>query len=144
VRKTHPKKGKYMTEIEIEKRSKLIDGLRELASFLEDHPELPTPWPPTSFLIPAAVTPEIFEAQARVLGTAKKVVTDNYMSMIRSFGPLALEAYASRETVCVRKVVGKKIVPAFNIAEHEVDIVEWDCKPILTGVATPATEGSII
>jgi hypothetical protein len=113
-------------------RAEFVNGLRTLADFLVAHPGLPTPHAPTSFLIPSAGTPDAFEAQVRQLGTAKKVVTDNYVSMLRYFGPLALEVYTSRNTVCVRKVVGKKTIPALNIAEHEVDIVEWDCKPILT------------
>lgn len=38
--------------------------------------------------------------------------------------------YASRETVCERKVVGTKVIPAQVTAERVEEIVEWDCKHV--------------
>ncbi len=43
---------------------------------------------------------------------------------------LVVNYYANRETVCTKKVVGTKVVPAQTIPERVEEIVEWECDPI--------------
>ena len=43
---------------------------------------------------------------------------------------IVLRYYCDRETVCTKKVVGTKVVPAAVIPERIEEIVEWDCEKI--------------
>lgn len=44
--------------------------------------------------------------------------------------PVTLHYYCDREAVCVKKVIGTKVVPAHTTPERIEEIVEWDCQKI--------------
>ena len=92
----------------------LVETLRAMADFYESHPLAPAPmdlgygW--MNCYMHASDAKEILQS-------------------------------ARREAVCQRKVVGTRIIPAQTvpssyteekfIPEHEEEIVEWDCSPVL-------------
>ena len=43
---------------------------------------------------------------------------------------VVINYYCDREAVCVKKVVGTKVVPAYTQPERIEEIVEWDCVKI--------------
>lgn len=43
---------------------------------------------------------------------------------------IVIRYYCDRETVCTKKVVGTKVVPATTYPERIEEIVEWDCEKI--------------
>lgn len=112
-----------------DERAQLIQGLRDLADFLEARPDLPAPAAPR-FDIWAKSRAE-FTAYVRQLGKSTKHATDPYMWFRREFGPVALDVVAHREKVCTKRVVGVEEVPERTIPAHTREIVEWDCGPIL-------------
>ena len=118
------------------------NGLRAIADFVETHPELHLP---NDELCCFSMDEK---AQAAAVLLALKPCKKNYGETVfyitREFGPVTLKYYFNRNSVCTPRVVGKKIVPAEPMKiidarpEHEVDIIEWDCEPILT--AAPKME----
>ncbi len=121
-------------------REQYISGLRELAKFFEDTPDFPLP-PSVSF----NAWPEAdaqgskladFGRLARLLGNARKKVTDSFFWLDRRFGPHTLSVVDYRGQICTRRVVGKKTVTervpvAFEERTTEQDVVEWDCPSVL-------------
>lgn len=70
------------------------------------------------------------------LGAVTKQHDDyGYVRVNRAFGTVAIEAWAGREQVCTRKVVGTETVevpdPDAPRVKVERDVVEWECEPIL-------------
>ena len=128
-----------LTEQEI--REQWLTGLEELAKFLRGKPELP---------LPKALRTNEYQylrnnddAKTKMAIIAKdfapceKEYTEDYFSLIRSFGPHTLSYFTSRSAVCTAKVVGKKMVEARpssyfpEVPAHEEDIIEWECSPLL-------------
>lgn len=114
----------------------VIDGLRQLASWLEQHPTVPA----TSDTVMSYVcdNKEEFTELAREMGSFQKKPTEYYMFLEKHFsGEVIFRLIGDRRNVCERVVVGSKIVqatPEIIIPakpEHEEDIVEWRCAPIL-------------
>ena len=74
---------------------------------------------------------------AKDFAPCEKEYTEDYFSLIRSFGPHTLSYFTSRSAVCTAKVVGKKMVEARpssyfpEVPAHEEDIIEWECSPLL-------------
>lgn len=115
-------------------RAEFLQGLRDIADFLESHPELPlpylgtgsertgTPHVLTDYIIgdePREQLAQITRALASMGGTVHKYADDNdrYSRFLvwRAFGPIALAYQADRSEVCERVVVGTERV------EVEVD-----------------------
>lgn len=75
------------------------------------------------------------------LGEVKIERDDSWVKVRRPFGSVVLEAWSPRSSVCERKVVGTttELVPDPDapMVEREVEIVEWDCSPVLTGDREP-------
>jgi hypothetical protein len=117
--------------------SEFTDGLRALAGFLDFHPELQqylAIGSKTEVLLFPPDKPSAMASVARMMGTCDKKYVDTLFSLTKDFGGGAtMRAFFSREAVCVKKVIGQKLVPA----EPEVlipakperleDIVEWEC-----------------
>jgi hypothetical protein len=118
-----------MTE---EKRA-YIDGLRQLADWLEDHPMLPAP-SSTDFYI-FAYSKEKFSEYARGMGKAEKSSSGGYFNITHEFpGELKLQLTATHGAVCEKVKVGtrkvvKKVYPDVQPTEEivEEDIYEWVC-----------------
>jgi len=80
-----------------------------------------------------------FMALARLrLGACEKQVDESYFRLVKDFGDgVELKFVAIRATVCMPKVVGKRVIPAqpakFVEAqpEREEDVIEWDCPSLL-------------
>lgn len=127
-------------------REKFIAGLRQLADFLEQHPEVPEP-------NCQAMTAMIWQDDAKAalrkaalaLGSTEKKFSDSYVFLSRNFGSLNYQVMAFRNAVCRRLVVGLREVPEQVIPAHQQEIVEWECDPILAGEApseSPADQPS--
>jgi hypothetical protein len=105
-------------------REELIQGLRDMADFLEQQPDVP-------IVYHAGMSVPVFgidtiRAAIRAMGDVEKRFEGNYVSVIRRFGPVKYEVFVAREDVCEKTVVGKRVVP-----EHEEEIVEWSCRESL-------------
>jgi hypothetical protein len=70
---------------------------------------------------------------AKLLAPCNKRYSESYFELSKWFGSIRFEANSSRETVCEKRVVGTKteIVPARAEQIRTVEIVEWECKPLL-------------
>lgn len=133
-------------------RAEYIEGLRGLANALEDDPDLPLPFDGTitSNLTVFAQTKDELQAWISALpGTKTKDVnetSEHYGFKLRgSIAGLHILVHAPRDEVCTRRVVDTRI----EVVEEEitqvigkrsvpktVEIVEWDCHPLLSEVAS--------
>jgi len=112
-------------------RQNYIDGLRQVAQFLADNPDVGLPEPHMAiYRMPD--TREGAATAMRAFGNCTKRYDDSMFRLTKQFGGITLQAVFYRSSVCERKVVGKKIIPAVPAQpEKEVDLVEWVCNPIL-------------
>lgn len=127
--------------------AEVADGLRQLADFIETHPELPRP---TYLQTPHVWCPRgIDEVQAVIraaLASGVEVVkhhSDSQRNVGLQFGPLQALALINKAEVCERVVVGTQTVkvpdPAFvppetPMVEQTVEVTEWRCRPLLAPV----------
>ena len=124
-----------LTEAEATPHVRYACGLRELADWIEAHPEIALP----NCEISSYSLDEREEAAAvlKALKPCRKHYSGEMFYIRRDFGPITLSYVFYRNTVCVAKVVGKKEIPEQTIPEqvipaHTEDIIEWDCsEPIL-------------
>ena len=109
-----------------ERRAAFIANLRELATFLEQHPNVPHPV--YNQLNVFIQTPEELASVAKG-GSWSKQYNGPWFYLERVFGEdLALHIDIEREKVCRKVVVGKRLIAAQP--EHEVEDVEWQCEPV--------------
>ena len=109
-------------------------GLRELASWIEQHPEIALP--EQDLKVYALNTKEEAAAVLRALKPCTKKYTDEFFHIKRNFGPITYDVVFYRKEVCVRRVVGvetveARFIPAQTIPAQTVEKVEWDCGPLL-------------
>ena len=120
----------------------LADGLRELANFLDLHPELAEALgPPTLYLW--ASDEAKFKANNALLGTFTKSSTGSYLNATKAFGPVTVESTIQQSNICEKKVVGTRkvmqYVPVdpdyipplveYHNVEVEEEVTEWLCPP---------------
>ena len=108
-------------------REKVIRQMRQLAAFLELHPELETPNVSTAAWLwskEAAIT------AAKVHGAKKSYDATCLIIKVPVAEGLELTYYLSRETVCTAKRVETVTEPAQPERTFE-KVVEWDCHPLL-------------
>jgi hypothetical protein len=122
------------------------DGLRQIASWVEAHPEIvPPPYPEVAWH--HLETAEEAAHITRALGTVKKhgftPGNEGAVSLVRMFGAIAFRVTFWRKDVCTRRVVGTEHVPEQVVAAHTKEIVEWDCHPILARAALQAEPASL-
>jgi hypothetical protein len=104
------------------RRADFIDGLRKMADFFEQHPQIKT----------CSIDGNVFVERSELaalarLGGGSKEYYDSWFALRRTFGEdVRLDINVSREQVCRKVVVGHKIVPAQP--EREVEIVDWVCE----------------
>ena len=126
----------------------LVQGLRDLADFMEQNPHLN--WSDREHYT-ASTTADVmviinerddFAAFAATPGgwTKRGYGGDNgNFEIARKFGPVKLQVVTQRNEVCERKVVGIETVevpdPDAPLVTVEREVVEWDCKPILSVTA---------
>jgi hypothetical protein len=127
------------------KSSSYTAGLRELADWLDAHPE----WTPLSgeYLYSWQHNADLstMARAARDMGTAEKEINENTgtFKLVKRFGPHAFTILADRAAVCERVVVGTHVetklerVPVGEVVyeerevEHLVEDVRWICPPSL-------------
>lgn len=136
-----------------DQRAAYITGLRQLADALEQHDEIKLP-ENGSQNIPLAIyfwnddtARESMAATARALPTSwAKNVSEKYLRLNGQLAGLHVELISTRDAVCTRRVTGTEkrevtveVEPAKTRTEvQDVDVVEWDCAPILA--PRPAAE----
>jgi hypothetical protein len=104
-------------------------GLRELADFMESHPDINLGgWMCLNLFVN---TREELADMARKVGTCQKKISGDYYFLQRDFGGgVTLEINCSRDKVCAKVSKGKKIVPAkperVLPAEPEQEIEEFE------------------
>jgi len=69
---------------------------------------------------------------AKGLGNCEKSYSGSLFEIFKDFEGLCLGFIFGRDTVCEKKVVGTKEVPSCYIPSHMEEIIEWDCKSILS------------
>lgn len=125
-----------------EKTEKLIAGLRELADFIEERPEL---FDRQGLAFGTAYvftyTADEFAECVRLLGKGQKEANDAYFNVTRRFGPIELQVTANRSAVCEKVQTGTKVVKARDPqlvheaikdipqVETEEPVYEWKCPP---------------
>jgi hypothetical protein len=123
-------------------------GLRDLADWIEAHPELAVDLRPIQIKAFPPDEPESVRTWAVAMGKAEKEYVDTLFSLNAFFGPVKLSAIYWRDRVCQRVVTGTRhvvetvrdpealeAVPLVEV-EREEEIVEWICEPILAEAAT--------
>lgn len=122
-----------------EYRASYIQGLHDLALWLKQHPEVAIPDTPTIIDCFTLDTKEEAATLARAMRTFEKSYSDWSFILKKSFGPVMVRYYFTRQNVCTRRVVGVETVPAKFVPAVEAhtipastkELVEWDCGSIL-------------
>lgn len=115
----------------VDERKEYVKSLREFANFLENS-EAPLPQL-FAFNIGFSDKEKLIEAKSKVPGVLTKLFTDYTFELFKKIGIFTYCLYTSRNSVCERIVVGKKIVPSAYYPEHEEDIVEYKCPEHVLG-----------
>lgn len=119
----------------------VAEGLRQLADWIESHPDVEVPYDLRNGLTIFTYSKEDLAKVARSLGKCTKKSDDLSYTVTRNFGPIEVSGYASRGSVCQRVKVGTQKVqkpdPEFTppMIEVEEDIYEWQCPESLLEVA---------
>jgi hypothetical protein len=121
-------------------------GLREIADFYDAHPEVKLPFEGTlsEFRIYGLSKAELAPT-LRAFGKAEKKYTNDTFEIVKTFpSGRKLYTYNPRNSICEKKVVGTKIVPAEPEKtvvvvvpakpEREEEIVVWDCGESLLAI----------
>jgi hypothetical protein len=136
-------------QVKYKHQRELVEGLRKLADFIEDHPELPIndPGIKLDFWVYADYAfqtkrgrsaKEKMATAAKAFGKAKKEYTSNWFDLSRNFGPIILEFTTSRSNVCrpvVKEVIEhpEEIVPQHVKPARTEEVIEWICDdPLLS------------
>ena len=105
-------------------REETVKGLRELASFLEAHPEVPAPY---LRQIDGFISREQAASVARVNGGWEKIWQENWFVLRRRFSEkVALDLNVDRGEMCWRVQTGTRHVDATPAREEP--IYEWVCE----------------
>jgi len=117
------------------KITKWADGLRELADFAEQQPELFENHSFGETINLFTYTPEDMAEKTRLLGNSEKVASGGWYTMRRCFGPHKIDLNIARDKFCERVQSGTKImtkpdpeilkdVPTIEVEEP---VYEWIC-----------------
>jgi len=120
-------------------RAAWVNGLHDLANFIDTHPSFPLPDLTISVWLSTYDyddTKAEVARLARQLGRAEKNVVYSTFVVSRDFGPHKLKVETARDAVCVAKVVGTEEVEIPDYSDVPTkkvtrDIVEWECSPLL-------------
>lgn len=123
-------------------------GLRELADWIEAHPEVDTP--SREFTVYSLNTKQEAADCLRALTPCKKEYKADNFFLSREFGPITLSFMFYRNAICTKRVIGTKEVgtqvipsrftPEEIIPAHTEEIYEWDCGESLLAQASPPSE----
>lgn len=136
-------------------RAHQIAGIRELADWLESHPEVPMPFALDDGDLSIHVTPHRVEDPKATLAAVAKALpgkvtksandASGHFNLNGSVGGIKLHVIAYRNEVCERVVTGTRevtktipdpmvTVPTIEVTEV-VEDVEWVCGSVLAGKA---------
>ena len=111
------------------------NSLRQVADFYdsvsEDFP-VPDGGLTKSYYFSSGGTKELVRKIALGLGECQKDYTGNMFALIKDFNGLVLAFTFSRDTVCEKKVVGFKECEGYTVPPYKEEILEWECKSILS------------
>lgn len=123
----------------------MSDGLRALADLIDEVPELEHHIYDQTFH--AYCRADQFVALAQTLSGYEKVYTDDEMMLRKRMnntdvidryqeGGITLQVHTAREGICTKTVTGTKTVEVPDYSQtptitKEVEIVEWECSPLL-------------
>ena len=110
-------------------RQPFIQSLRDLADWLDAHPDVPTP---DSVQLHTLVrTKDELRAVAKASPAWAKLYFGEYMALRHTVGTIEYDINIARSEVCRKVVTGTKVVPAQP--ETTVEDFEWVCDdPILS------------
>lgn len=123
----------YMARADRAKRGRTVASLRRLVEFLEQNPEVPTPYIGDRLFIFCYENVELFKRVRSLGGFNAKNADDNDFIMSRDFGEFKLELCVDREKVCHRVQKGTRVVEATPERTvpaqpaREEPIYEWVC-----------------
>jgi hypothetical protein len=116
--------------------SEYAKGLRELADFVELHPEFGEPYQYEFNLFGEGK--DALSKFVGASGTVKKDTDDNFFFVTKKFsGKVRLNFNVRHENICEKVEIGRKIVPAHEEMivpaqpEHEEIQYAWKCPHIL-------------
>ena len=110
--------------------------LRKVADFYDAHPDFPLPTTPLT--IDISVKAAEMKAAARSVPRFDKTSGTYFFALNYKFGGITLDLFTNRDNICIRRVVGTKmveteVVEKTRTEQKEVEIVEWDCPTLLNG-----------
>ena len=118
----------------------IADGLRELASWYEAHPEIHElfAFPEISVASFPTESKPVVQQIAKALGSFDKDFS-SLLELKKNFGPVKLRFVFWRDAVCTKRVVKtetvEETVPDPDAPKvtrlREREVVEWDCPPLL-------------
>jgi len=123
-------------------RKDYTDSLRKIADLFENN-DIPLPHDAELFRLFTAHNKQDAVKVIKALGHCKKEYDKAFQGsfeLVKKIGSIEFRAVFSRESICERRVVGKKEVPARliparkeeYIPAHEEEVYEWHCfEPIL-------------
>ena len=127
------------------KRAEVIQGMRDLANFLEENPDVKfDAYPGFTAFVKADELPVV----ARKIGAAEKVASDMFYSLRKWFGPICMDWTCDREQVCQKVATGTRVIPAEPERtvvlpakpEREEVVYEWKCPDSLLAKVSELTE----
>lgn len=108
------------------RRAEFCQSLRDFATFLEQHPDVPQPKH-----VMINFFPDDREALAAIARAASwtKDYTDSWFSLRREFGgDLVFDVTIERQAICRKVATGTRIVEAKPaVPEHTEETFEWVC-----------------
>lgn len=115
-------------------RAEFVAGLRQVADWLEAHPEVDHFDPCINIYTMNSKDEAV--AVGRAFRTFEKTYTDDYFNIIKSFGAIQLRYIFQRGEICTKHVVGTKSIPDYYspghlVPAHDEEVVEWDCGSLL-------------
>ena len=110
-------------------RERFIQGLRQLADFLEQNPGVPCRRRATLTMWRWKDEKDLSEV-TRLLGTSEKIEHQDSIGIRRRFGPVTLQFEWFRGMTCKREVVGHKIVKTVDWSKSKLvkePVIRWSC-----------------
>jgi hypothetical protein len=111
------------------RRRETIKGVKAVLALLQKNPEIPMPSGIEYMTIWVSKGADLAKVARHIPGKLEKSASSYSFSLRRQFGPVSLNIATDREQVCVKKLVGKREIPAQTVttAAYTEDVVEWEC-----------------
>ncbi len=112
--------------------AEFVRGLQAIAAFYAANPDLNLP------ALQVYSHDGLHDATkiVKAFGKCEKTYSDNFLHITKRFHNVPLTFVLTKAAVCNPKVVGTKHIPEKFVPEHtipaqDIEIVEWDCHPLL-------------